>query len=92
AAARLGRLNGAWYADEQGGVYRPPAGELVEILADCPAITGAGQSSWGPGVWGLTDAGYVDEARSAAERALAEIGDDGRIVVAAPRNEGVTVE
>ena len=33
AIARLSRLNGAWYADEQGGVYRPPAGALVDRLS-----------------------------------------------------------
>jgi beta-ribofuranosylaminobenzene 5'-phosphate synthase len=48
AISRLGRLNGAWYADEQGGVYRPPAGDIVDRLSEDPAVAGAGQSSWGP--------------------------------------------
>ena len=50
AVADIGRLNGTWYADEQGGIYRPPVGELVETLAAEPAVYGAGQSSWGPTV------------------------------------------
>ncbi|MFC6863732.1 beta-ribofuranosylaminobenzene 5'-phosphate synthase family protein [Halomicroarcula sp. GCM10025817] len=91
AAARLGRLNGAWYADEQGGVYRPPAGQLVERLGDEPAITGAGQSSWGPAVWGLTDAEHVDVARAAGQAALEAAGVDGQVQVVAPRNEGARV-
>lgn len=92
AAGRLGRLNGAWYADEQGGVYRPPAGKLIERLTDCPAVTGAGQSSWGPAVWAVTNVDRVDEVRKAAHAALDAHAEDGTVFVAAPRNEGATVE
>ena len=88
AAATLGRLNGAWYADEQGGVYRPPAGELVEQLNGAPAITGAGQSSWGPTVWGLTDVDNETAARDAGRAALDAAGVDGTVRVVAPRNTG----
>jgi beta-ribofuranosylaminobenzene 5'-phosphate synthase len=91
AAARLGRLNGAWYADEQGGVYRPPAGQLVERLVEAPAITGAGQSSWGPTVWGLTDEQRAGEARDVATAALETVGVDGDVRVVAPRNGGAHV-
>ncbi len=92
AAARLGRLNGAWYADEQGGVYRPPAGRVVERLTQSTAVTGAGQSSWGPAVWGLTTRADVESARTAAEMALSDLGVDGEVLTAAPRNEGATVD
>ena len=92
AAARIGRLNGAWYADEQGGVYRPPAGRIIEKLRECPVVTGAGQSSWGPTVWGLTTRGRVDDAEIAAEMALGELGISGEVRVTAPRNEGHTVD
>jgi len=92
AAARLGRLNGAWYADEQGGVYRPPAGLLVDRLADAPTITGAGQSSWGPTVWGLTDTEGMGAAREAGVRALDAAGVGGDVQVVAPRNTGATLD
>jgi beta-ribofuranosylaminobenzene 5'-phosphate synthase len=88
AVARLGRLNGAWYADEQGGVYRPPAGRLVEALTDEPVIRGAGQSSWGPTVYGVTHVDDERRARDAAERALSEADIDGRIRIVAPRSWG----
>ena len=91
-AARVGRLNGAWYADEQGGVYRPPAGRIIEKLRECPVVTGAGQSSWGPTVWGLTTRGRVDDAETAAEMALGELEISGEVRVTEPRNEGHTVE
>jgi beta-ribofuranosylaminobenzene 5'-phosphate synthase len=92
ALARLGRLNGAWYADEQGGVYRPPAGELVDSLGDCPAIYGAGQSSWGPTVYGVTREREADEARAAAQAALETADVDGTVRAVPPRNTGATLE
>jgi len=88
AVAEVGRLNGTWYADEQGGVYRPPAGELVAALDDDPAVYGAGQSSWGPSVYGVTDADRAATARQAGRRALDTADVDGRVFVAAGRNLG----
>ncbi|MFB6072933.1 MAG: beta-ribofuranosylaminobenzene 5'-phosphate synthase family protein [Halobacterium sp.] len=92
AVAEVGRLNGAWYADEQGGVYRPPAGALVDELADSPAVAGAGQSSWGPAVYGVTDADRASEAAAAGERALAAAGVDGDVRVVSARNRGAAVD
>jgi beta-ribofuranosylaminobenzene 5'-phosphate synthase len=92
AVARLGRLNGAWYADEQGGVYRPPAGELVDHLSDSPAVYGAGQSSWGPTVYGVTREPDLEAAVEAARRALAERGIDGEVRTATVRNTGSSVD
>jgi beta-ribofuranosylaminobenzene 5'-phosphate synthase len=91
AAASFGRRNGAWYADAQGGVYRPPAGRIVEHLSASPAVAGAGQSSWGPAVYGVTDADHVEAARRAAEEAIAATGTDGDVLVTRPRNEGATI-
>jgi len=92
AAARLGRLNGAWYADEQGGVYRPPAGRLVEALTDAPAIAGADQSSWGPAVYGITTESEVAAAEAAAHDAVGAIDATADVCVVAPRNRGASVE
>jgi beta-ribofuranosylaminobenzene 5'-phosphate synthase len=92
AIARLGRLNGAWYADEQGGVYRPPAGELINSLGHSPAIYGAGQSSWGPTVYGVTRERETGEARAAADNALGDVSVAGTVRVVAPRNTGATLE
>ncbi|MFD1514731.1 beta-ribofuranosylaminobenzene 5'-phosphate synthase family protein [Halomarina rubra] len=91
AVGEFGRLNGAWYADEQGGVYRPPAGELVAALGDAAAVGGVGQSSWGPTVYGVTDRANADGAREAGQRALDEVGIEGDVRVVAGRNEGATV-
>jgi len=91
AVAELGRLNGAWYADEQGGVYRPPVGSVVDALGDHRAVEGAGQSSWGPTVYGVTDADRADAAREAGREALSAAGVGGTVSVVAPANDGATV-
>ncbi|MFB6194931.1 MAG: beta-ribofuranosylaminobenzene 5'-phosphate synthase family protein [Haloplanus sp.] len=91
AVDEIGRLNGAWYADEQGGVYRPPAGELVAALDEAPAVYGSGQSSWGPAVYGVTDADRAAAARAAGRDALDAADIDGRVFVAEGRNHGARV-
>ncbi|MFC7223607.1 beta-ribofuranosylaminobenzene 5'-phosphate synthase family protein [Halalkalicoccus sp. GCM10025322] len=92
AVAEVGRLNGAWYADTQGGVYRPPVGGIVRALEASPAIDGAGQSSWGPAVYGVTDRRRAERARDVAEAALATADVDGSVRVARGRNVGASVE
>ena len=91
AVAEIGRLNGAWYADEQGGVYRPPVGDVVASLSERSAVFGAGQSSWGPTVYGVTDAANADAAAAAGERALDEAGVAGSVSVVRAANGGARV-
>ena len=92
AVAEIGRLNGAWYADAQGGVYRPPAGAIVETLRDCPAVAGVDQSSWGPAVYGVTDVDGASAARAAARDALDEVGVAGEVTVVRGRNDGARID
>ncbi|UPV74987.1 GHMP kinase [Halorussus limi] len=92
AVAEVGRLNGAWYADEQGGVYRPPVGELVAELSGSPAVAGAGQSSWGPAVYAVTTERRAAAAREAAREALSAAGVGGEVLVAEPRNRGADID
>lgn len=91
AVSEVGRLNGTWYAGEQGGTYRPPVGGIIESLADAPAVYGAGQSSWGPAVYGVTDAARAEAARTAGRTALDAAGVDGEVLVVEGRNDGATV-
>jgi len=91
AVSRLGRLNGAWFADEQGGVYRPPAGPLIEGLNTSDVIVGAGQSSWGPTVYGVTSERTAAAAVEAGEDALDEAGVAGTVRLVAPSSEGAVV-
>ncbi|WP_128904439.1 beta-ribofuranosylaminobenzene 5'-phosphate synthase family protein [Halorubrum amylolyticum] len=91
AVAEIGRLNGAWYADEQGGVYRPPVGDVVASLSESAAVFGAGQSSWGPTVYGVTDAANASAAGEAGERALDEAGVGGTVSVVEAAEGGARV-
>ncbi|WP_254863412.1 beta-ribofuranosylaminobenzene 5'-phosphate synthase family protein [Halovivax gelatinilyticus] len=92
AIERIGRLNGRWYADVQGGVYRPPAGRLVDALESVPVLSGLGQSSWGPAVYGVTDETHAREAESAARRILESLGCSGSVLICAPARTGATVD
>lgn len=92
AIAEVTRLNGIWYAGDQGGVYRPPVGQIVDRLHAASAIMGAGQSSWGPTVYGVTDADRADAARAAGRSALDAAGLDGTVTVVQARNTGAAVE
>jgi len=91
AIAEIGRKNGVWYADAQGGVFRPPAGALVESLESCPVLSGVGQSSWGPVVYGVTDVDHAGEAEAAARDALVDHGLEGRVILAEPARHGARV-
>ncbi|MFC7073110.1 beta-ribofuranosylaminobenzene 5'-phosphate synthase family protein [Halovenus rubra] len=88
ALERIGRLNGAWYADEQGGVYRPPVGTLIEELCKSRTVFGAGQSSWGPTVYGVTNKAQAQEAKDAGETAVKSSGLDGRVSIHTPSTDG----
>lgn len=90
AISEIGRLNGGWYADEQGGVYRPPAGSIVDHMAGHPAVLGATQSSWGPTTVGVTTADRAPSARQVGQEALASSGLDGTVRMVRAHNDGVS--
>lgn len=92
ALSEINRLNGVWYAGEQGGVYRPPVGQIVDVLEEHDALSGAGQSSWGPTAYGITHEDHTTRAREAGERALETVGYEGTVRVVRPRNEGASTE
>ena len=92
AITEIGRLNGAWYADLQGGVYREAIGPIIRELAQANALDGVGQSSWGPTVFGLTATDHVTDARRAARRALESTVGTGTVQIVEPRNSGATIE
>lgn len=92
AIAEFDRLNGAWYAEAQGGVYRPPAGALIDALDGDHAVDGVGQSSWGPVVYSLTDVSRTVAAREAGERALDAAGISGTVRVVSFANTGAATD
>jgi beta-ribofuranosylaminobenzene 5'-phosphate synthase len=69
ALTRVQELVGDSFAAVQGGRFHPRAGALVEALLDAGAA-GAGQSSWGPAVYGI--AGSEAAGRELADRMAGE--------------------
>ena len=89
ALTRLQRLVGDAFASAQGGTYHPRAAGLVDALVRHGAA-GAGQSSWGPAVYGVV--GSEDEGRALARRLAPDVGDGGRVEVVPFDNDGARVE
>ena len=89
ALTRVQRLVGESFASVQGGVFHPQAGDLVEALLRLGAA-GAGQSSWGPAVYGIV--GDEQAGGEVARRMDAELAGDGHAEVVSFDNVGARVE
>ena len=89
ALSRIQRLVGDAFAPVQGGTFHPQAGPLVDALLRLGAA-GAGQSSWGPAVYGLV--GSEQQGQEIARGLEAELGAGGRAEVVRFDNRGARVE
>jgi beta-ribofuranosylaminobenzene 5'-phosphate synthase len=89
ALTRLQRLVGDAFASAQGGTFHPRAGALVDALLRLGAA-GAGQSSWGPAVYGVV--GSEEHGRELARRLETETGAGARAEVVRFDNHGARVE
>ncbi len=91
AVGEINRLNGIWYEKYQGGVYRPPIGDVVGKLKNSSNIFGVGQSSWGPSLYCVTSEEYRKDVEGVVQELLDGLGMRGEIIIAAPRNRGAEV-
>jgi beta-ribofuranosylaminobenzene 5'-phosphate synthase len=89
ALTRVQRLVGEGFAPVQGGAFHPRAGALVEAMLHLGAA-GAGQSSWGPAVYGVV--GSEEAGRDLASRIEAELDGGGRVELVRFENRGARVE
>jgi beta-ribofuranosylaminobenzene 5'-phosphate synthase len=89
ALTRVQRLVGDAFAPVQGGRFHPRAGALVEALLRSGAA-GAGQSSWGPAVYGVV--GSEAAGRELVRRMGDVVGGEGSVELVAFDNGGVRVE
>jgi len=89
ALTRVQQLVGDSFAAAQGGRFHPRAGPLVEALLGFGAA-GAGQSSWGPTVYGVvgSDAAGQELARRMEEL----VGGEGSVELVAFDNRGARIE
>jgi beta-ribofuranosylaminobenzene 5'-phosphate synthase len=89
AVTRVQQLVGDAFAPVQGGRFHPQAGALVEALLGGGAA-GAGQSSWGPAVYGLV--GSEAAGRELARHMEDLVGGGGSVELVAFDNHGARVE
>jgi beta-RFAP synthase len=89
ALTRVQRLVGEAFAPVQGGRFHPRAGALVEALLSGGAA-GAGQSSWGPAVYGVV--GSEAAGRELARQMEAVVGGEGSVEVVEFENRGARIE
>src|SRR4051812_2222673 len=89
ALTALQRLVGDAFAGVQGGTFHPRAAPLVDALLRLGAA-GAGQSSWGPAVYGIV--GAEEQARELARRLRDELGAGGWADVVRFDNRGARLE
>jgi beta-ribofuranosylaminobenzene 5'-phosphate synthase len=89
ALTDLQRLVGDSFAPVQGGTFHPQAAPLVEALLRLGAA-GAGQSSWGPAVYGI--AGHREHAEAIADALRGELPAGGTVEVVEFDNAGAVIE
>jgi beta-ribofuranosylaminobenzene 5'-phosphate synthase len=89
ALTRIQELVGDSFAAAQGGRFHPQSGALVEALLRFGAA-GAGQSSWGPAVYGVV--GSEAAGHELARRMEELVGGEGSVQLVAFDNRGARVE
>jgi beta-ribofuranosylaminobenzene 5'-phosphate synthase len=89
ALTRIQQLVGDAFAAVQGGRFHPRAGALVEALLR-EGAAGAGQSSWGPAVYGIV--GDEASGRALAQRMAGVVGEDASVELVTFDNRGALVE
>jgi beta-ribofuranosylaminobenzene 5'-phosphate synthase len=92
ALTEIDRNTGLFFKPVQGGIYSEKfSDKIIDHLLDSGAY-GAGQSSWGPAIYGLTTA---VESFSLAERMedfMAGKKIKGDVIIASGRNQGAKIE
>ena len=74
ALTEIQRVTGRWFAPVQGDTFAPGATRKVIELMIGEGAAGAGQSSWGPAVYGIVDGS--DAAQHLADRVRQTLGGD----------------
>jgi beta-ribofuranosylaminobenzene 5'-phosphate synthase len=69
ALTEIQRITGRWFAPVQGDTFAPgPTRDLIELMI-AEGAAGAGQSSWGPAVYGIVDGAVAAERLAVRVRA-----------------------
>jgi beta-RFAP synthase len=91
ALTQIQRIVGDCFAEVQGGRYSNPLSEqLIELLLQKGAV-GAGQSSWGPAVYGLVAGKALARQVTKDVRAFLDNLGTGQVLCVQPRNRGAQI-
>lgn len=89
ALTAIQSITGRWFAAVQGGTFAKGwSEELIRRMTEW-GVSGVGQSSWGPAVYGIVDGG--DAGVQLAERLSAVVGTAGTVYEGPFRTEGARV-
>jgi len=90
AVVEIDRRVGLFFKDVQQGIYREESKQLVEFMLDS-GFYGAGQSSWGPAVYGLIREEEGKEKESVMREFMYENNIEGRIILTKANNTGASI-
>lgn len=91
ALTAIQRLVGASFAPIQGGQYADPLSDQLIAFLLAQGAAGAGQSSWGPTVYGLVDGQAAAELLANRATAFLFTLGRGQVFTVAPDNHGATL-
>jgi len=77
ALTEIQQINGRWFAAAQGDTFAPGLPRTLIDLMLAGGAAGAGQSSWGPAVYGIVDGSSAADAL--ADRVKSTLGSQGSV-------------
>ena len=83
-------LVGRSFSKYQDGKFHKSSKKIVQYLSD--NTYGAGQSSWGPGVYGITNEDRETKTLKSTEEYLEEENIKAKTFIAKPNNKGYTIK
>jgi beta-ribofuranosylaminobenzene 5'-phosphate synthase len=89
ALTEIQQINGRWFAAAQGDTFAPGLPRTLIDLMLAGGAAGAGQSSWGPAVYGIVDGKVAADAL--ADRVGAALGSEGTVYSGPFPRTGATV-
>lgn len=92
ALTAIDRKTGQYFESAQGGIYgEGEAARTIDVMLHAGAF-GAGQSSWGPAIYGLVDEARLRRVEDEVRGFVEERGRGGSVFVAHGRNRGAQIE
>ncbi len=92
ALTAIDRKTGRYFESAQGGIYgEGEAARTIDVMLRAGAF-GAGQSSWGPVVYGVVDEARLGRVEDEVRGFVQERGAGGHVFVARGRNRGAHIE